>query len=186
MIRNTPSDTQTDDAPRMASLTDPTRLSLRDDVEETTHRFDHDEDYCEAEYEGRAIVGVTNGAGETFLAVHAESGATMLPNGKVDPGSDWVATGEEAAADLTGVDCRIQDAVLLRHAEHYLEGDDEPVEVTTHVVFEASPVPGADATGDVDVDVDADGVVGGWYDELPPEADLEDKPVHDDVRRFVA
>lgn len=184
MIRHDPADRTTAASSQIDSLTDPTALSLRDDVEETTHRFDHDEDYCEANYEGRAIVGVTNDAGETFLAVHEETGGAMLPNGKVEPGGDWVATGEDAAAELTGVLCEIQDAVLLRHAEHCLAGEDDPVDQTAHVVFEATPAPGVDATGKVEVDVD--GVVGGWYDELPPEADLEDKPSHDDVRRFVA
>lgn len=184
MIRHTPSDRQSDDAPPIDSLSDPSRLSRRDDVEEVTHRFDHDEDYCEAEYVGRAIVGVTNDTGETFLAVHAESGAAMLPNGKVEPNGDWVETGESAATDLAGVECRIEDVVLLRHAEHCLAGEEDPVDVTTHVVFEASPVPGADP--DRDVDIDAEGVGGGWYNEVPAEADLGDDPAHEDVRRFVA
>ncbi|MFC7046799.1 NUDIX domain-containing protein [Halobacteriaceae archaeon GCM10025711] len=115
--RTTPSGDATDDV-----LTDPSSLVDRTDVDYREHTFVHgSEEHCEADFEGRAIVGVTNDAGELLLRAHRESGGVVLPNGKVEQGEDWAAAGVRGVRRQTGLDVDVEAVERVRHVEHRVE-----------------------------------------------------------------
>jgi hypothetical protein len=161
---------------------DPTELADRDDVEEVTQPFVHeDDDYCEAAYAGRAIVGVTNDADELLLIVAENRESAVLPSPKVDHDGDWTAAAREEVEAVAGIDVRITGVERVRHAEQILGGGGEPVDVTTHLVLAAEPVaddpdlaPPEDESWTVE-----------WQDSYPHDVLDEDSPSGDDVRLFL-
>jgi hypothetical protein len=161
------------------TLTDPTTLVDRDDVDYREHTFVHEStDHCERDYAGRAIVGVTNDAGEVLLLVHEENDGAVLPNAKVEPGDDWVAAGVGEVERVTGVAAEIESVERLRIADHRLEDEDSPFQTTTHVLFRARPLSADEPSTDIDE------VTAGWFDEPPAASATGDRPVDHDVRLF--
>ncbi|WP_435347010.1 NUDIX hydrolase [Haloarchaeobius sp. HRN-SO-5] len=161
---------------------DPTELAARPGVEATTDSFPHgDEDHCEADYAGRAIVGVTNDAGELLLVVDRDAGRAVLPSPKVEYDGDWTATAREEVAEVAGLDVRITGVERVRHAEHVLEGDDEVFDETTHVVFAAEPT-----ADDPELADRTDGAWAvEWHDSYPADLFDDDSAEAEDVRSFV-
>lgn len=161
---------------------DPTELAARDDVDEVTQQFVHeDHDYCEEEYAGRAIVGVTNDADEMLLIVAEGGENAVLPSPKVDGDGDWIEAARGEVSEVAGIDVRITGVERLRHAEQILGGGGDPADVTTHLVLAGEPVaddpelaPPADESWTVD-----------WLDSYPHDMLDEDSPSGDDVRLFL-
>ncbi|WP_135534374.1 hypothetical protein [Halostella pelagica] len=172
--------TTADDA--LESVTDPTAFSDREAIDEVTDSFPHPEqDHCEADYAGRAIVGVTNEEGETLIIVDRDAGAAVLPSPKVETDGDYVAAAKEEVADVAGIDVEITGVERVRHAEHVVEGEDDPFDETTHLVFSATP---ADEYTEASVDGDESWTVE-WHDTVPADLLDDDAPPSDDVRLFV-
>jgi len=167
------------------SLTDPATLAKRGDIEATTATFEHDgADHCEAEAGGRAVVGVTNDAGEVLLWVH-DAGHAVLPNVVVDAGDDWARAARGAVADAAGVALELDGVERVREVEHVLAADRDAsdaceLETTYHVVFAATAT---DESGD-GVEARGDAWTAGWYDRLPA-ANTGERSVDADVRLFL-
>lgn len=166
----------------VAVPSDPTELAARDDVDEVTDTFPHgDEDHCEADYAGRAIVGVTNDAGEVLVVVDRDASHAVLPSPKVEYDGDWTGTAREELADIAEMEIRITGVERVRHAEHVLEGDDEVFDETTHVVLAAEPVADDHELPDL----------GGehwsleWHDSFPTELIEDGTAEAHDARLFV-
>ena len=178
-----------DGSPTVGPLTDPTALTESDDVEHLERTYLHeDADYCEAEVAGRAIVGVTNDAGEVLSLVYEDTNHVVLPNCTVDVDEDWEAVGRRTVEEATGVTADIEAPERVRTIEHVLEGDEEPLGTSHHVVFGASPVAAAGERDEPGVTDDEDWEAG-WYDEIPvPIDDSQPVVVVDaihDVRTFI-
>ncbi|NHN48684.1 NUDIX domain-containing protein [Halostella sp. JP-L12] len=179
------SDGPADDTAFLDEITDPAELADLPAVEHSEETFVHEsEDYCEAGYAGRAIVGVVTDDGVLAL-VDAEEPAAVLPNGKVEPGEDYVAAGERAVEEATGVPVRIEAPVYVRTVRHRIEDEDALDETTRHVVFRATPAtdnpkPAASAAADLDADVTAT-----WLSELPEDLANAGMQSANDVARFL-
>lgn len=175
-----------DGTSELDEIRDPATVADRPDVDRHEHTFVHgDEDHCETGYAGRAIVGVTNDDGAVLAHFDAETPAVVLPNGKVDPGEDYVAAGEAAVEERTGVPVRIESPACVRTVHHRVEGEDEPFETTRQMVFRAAPttddpepVPGGPAA-------DREQVTLAWLSELPKGLANATEPSVDDVARFL-
>ncbi|PSQ25330.1 hypothetical protein BRD03_13930 [Halobacteriales archaeon QS_9_68_17] len=188
MTRHTPtSDSPAEDTalPDDGGITDPTELLDRPAVEHSEETVVHENgDYCEAGYAGRAIVGVATD--DAVLALFdADEPAAVLPNGKVEPGEDYVATAERAVEEMTGVPARIDAPEHVRTVHHRVEGDDDPVETTRQVVFRATPTaddskPTAELAADPDAEASAL-----WLSEMPEGLANAGMQSGNDVARFL-
>ncbi|WP_276302342.1 NUDIX domain-containing protein [Halorussus lipolyticus] len=175
------------DTGSLDSLADPEDLRDDDSVRFTHEEAAHDDrTHCNTDIAGRAVVGVTNDAGEVLLAVHEAESVAMLPHGEVESGDDWVAVARRKVELTTELPFEIDGVAVVREIDHFVGNDDEPHATTYGVVFRAS------LTGDPDEAVladpghpDNDHWDAGWFgsvpDNLPPGAGL----VADDVRLFV-
>ncbi|MFC4407574.1 hypothetical protein [Haloarchaeobius iranensis] len=161
---------------------DPTELAARDDVEEVTQQFVHeDHDYCEEEYAGRAIVGVTTDAGDLLLIVAGGGENAVLPSPKVEHDDDWAEAARAEVSEVAGIDVRITGVERLRHAEQVLGGGGDPADVTTHLVLAAEPV-----AADPELAPPEDGSwTVEWVDSYPHHMLDEDSPSGDDVGLFL-
>lgn len=163
---------------------DPETASDRADVgyEERTYTHD-DQSHCEADAKGRVVVGITNDDGEVLVAVHTEGPHALLPNSTLDEGERWLATAREAAEDVAEASVTIGDPVRVRRVEHFTDRDDDPHNVTHHVVLDATL--GPDASDEVAVEDrnDEEWVVD-WYDAVSVDGD-EDGDTLDDIRAFI-
>ncbi|WP_396612648.1 hypothetical protein ACH9L7_05065 [Haloferax sp. S1W] len=178
MSEHTHSDEITAESSTGRHLPDPAALADREDIDYCEHTFVHeDADFCERDYAGRAIVGVTNDAGELLLRIHQESGAGVLPNVKITAADDYVAEAVRAVNEQTGIDVEVESIERCRLAEHDVEGEDTSIDATTHVVLSASPV------SDDDPHSETDGVTAEWRDAVPDANG--DHPADDDVRLFI-
>lgn len=186
MSRNpSTSDAPTDDSALPTNLTDPAEIADRPDVEHSEHTFVHaDEDHCEAGYAGRSVVGVVHD-GDVLAHVDLSHPAAVLPNGKVEPGDDYVTVGEAAVEEHTGVPVRIETPVRVRTAHHRVEGADEPFETTRQVLFRAVPTVEDPAPEPGGVAADQDGVSLTWLSELPAELADESDPAVADIERVL-
>ncbi|NHN61318.1 MULTISPECIES: hypothetical protein [Halorussus] len=175
----------TDDVPPTDSLTDPETLRDREDVrftEETVVRGDRD--HCATDIAGRAVVGVTDGAGAVLLAIHEADQVGMLPHGPVDPGDDWAEVARDTVEPVTGVPFELDGVEVVRELDHVVEGEDEPHSSTHNVIFRASLADAAAREADPSLD-ENDHWNAGWFDEVPDELVPDEGPVEDDVRMFV-
>jgi hypothetical protein len=126
----------TDEVSPSELLFDPGTLRDREGVRFTEEEAIHeDRDHCNTD---RAVVGVTNDAGEVLLAVHKEESVAMLPHGEVGSGDDWAAVAREKIEITTDLLCEIDDVEAVREIDHFVEGEDEPHSTTYGVVFRAS------------------------------------------------
>ncbi|WP_115865705.1 hypothetical protein [Halorussus litoreus] len=173
------------DASPFESFSDPETLREHEDVPYTEKtRIRDDRDHCATDIEGRAIVGVTDDAGDVLLAVHEEAPVASLPHAAVESGDDWVAVARDAVETVTGVPFDIDGVEIVREIDHVVEGEDEP-QVTTHnVLFRASLAGDRARADDPSLDEndhwDAD-----WFGEVPDEAAEAGDFVADDVGQFV-
>ncbi|UPV76501.1 hypothetical protein M0R89_18375 (plasmid) [Halorussus limi] len=186
-------DTQaTDDAPSaqtppIDSLIDPERLRDCEDVPFTEETAVHDDrDHCNTDIEGRAVVGVTNDAGEVLLAVHEEESVAMLPHAGVEPGDDWVAVGRDTVEITTELPFEIDGVAVVREIDHVVEGEDEPHATTYGVVFRASLAcdPERAVVGDPS-HPENEHWNAEWFDAVPENTPQGDGLVEDDIRLFV-
>ncbi|MCU4719345.1 hypothetical protein [Halapricum hydrolyticum] len=139
-------------------------------------------DHCEADGEGRVVVGVTDEEGAALLLVDQDRSIAMLPNATIDAGDGWLPAGRRAVADATGLEVTIGDPVRVRRIEHTTEESDTPHNATWHVVFRASPT-GCDPAAPDDTPFEA-----GWYERLPVEMSDDPSTRGDalaDVRSFL-
>lgn len=181
------SDSPADDTalPDATEITDPSELADHPAVEHGEETVDHENgDFCEAGRAGRAIVGVVTD--DAVLAfIHGEEPAAVLPNGKVEPGEDYVATAEQTVEETAGVSARIEAPVYVRTVRHRIEGEDVPVETTRHVVFRATPATDdPELTASAAADLDAD-VTATWLSELPDGLANAGMQSANDVARFL-
>ncbi|NEU58017.1 NUDIX hydrolase [Halorussus sp. MSC15.2] len=174
----------TDDVSPADSLTDPERLRDRADVPFTSEEAMHDDrDHCNTDTAGRAVVGLTNDAGDVLLAVHKEESVAMLPHCGVEPGEDWAAVARGTVEITTDLPFELDGVEAVREIDHFAEGEDEPHATTYGVVFRAS-VAGdpdtADPSHDENEHWDAD-----WFDAVPENTPEGSGLVEDDIRLFV-
>jgi uncharacterized protein YunC (DUF1805 family) len=180
-----PTDSGTDFT--LDSLADPEDLREDEEVRFTDEEAIHDDrDHCNVDIEGRAVVGVTNDAGEVLLAVHKEEGVAMLPHGAVESGDDWVAVARRKAGITTDLDFVIDRVEVVREIDHFAEGEDEPHATTYGVVFHASFVGDPESTSAENPSHpdnehwDAD-----WFGAVPENIPEGFGLVEDDIRLFV-
>ncbi|WP_435181892.1 hypothetical protein [Halorussus sp. AFM4] len=174
------------DVPPTDSLTDPERLRDREGVrftEETVVR--EDRDHCATDVAGRAVVGLTDGAGAVLLAIHETDAVGMLPHGPVDPGEDWAEVARDTVELVTGVPFELDGVEVVRGLDHVAEDEDEPHASTYNVVFRASLADEAARATDPSLD-ENDHWNADWFDSVPDDLLPDDGGrVADDVRLFV-
>lgn len=195
-----PADSSTTDAPSAAdssldSLADPASLCDCEEIRFTDETAVHDDrDHCNTDIDGRAVVGVTNDAGEVLLAVHREETVAMLPHGRVESGDDWLATARRKVEITTDLPFEIDGVEAVREIDHVVEGEDDPHATTYGVVFRASLVADsadADDSADDPADVadpgtdDNDHWDADWFDAVPENTPPGSGLVADDIRLFV-
>jgi hypothetical protein len=167
------------------STFDPGTVAERAGVDSTDRTYVHETtDHCEVDAAGRVVVGVTDDRGRCLLLVDHERSIAVLPNAVVAPGDDWLTAAREVVAEATGLDVVIDDPVRVRRVEHTTEETDEPHNVSSHVLFEATcPDDDSDLTTTEDSSFEV-----GWYDGLPVEIP-DDLPrggdVLEDIGAFV-
>jgi hypothetical protein len=177
----------TDDAPPADSLTDPKRLRDDDEIPFTEETAVHeDRNHCNTDIVGRAVIGVTNDAGEVLLAVHKEESVAMLPHHAVEPGDDFVAVGRETVEITTELPFEIDGVEVVREIDHVVEGEAEPHATTYGVVFRASlagdPESAAVESPSHDENEHWDAA---WFDAVPETNPPGDGLVEEDIRLFV-
>lgn len=155
------------------SLTDPESIRDRDGVEYDERTYVHgDPEHCEADADGRTIVGVTDGSGRTLLLVDESESVALLPNEPVEPGGDWADCARRVAEATVGHPVEIDAVERVRAVRHRVEGDGDLQTRTHHVVFRASleveePAGGLDVEGSGDWNA-------GWYGAAPVDVDPEE------------
>lgn len=162
---------------------DPEQLfeNERTDTERRTYTHEN-ADHCEADADGRAIVGVTSEDGRVLLLVNSEEDHTILPNDTVAPGEDWATVGQSWVEKSAGIDITLDDVERVRRVEHVVDGESTPHSVAHHVVFGASVA----SAGTIPDGLCADDPWElGWYDELPLDTDDDDAGVLADIRLFL-
>lgn len=173
-------------------LADPETLTARDDVAVSESTYPHEDfDHCEADSDGRVVVGVTTDAGEVLLQVHESEDHVLVPNEVVADG-DWDGAARRAAEQF-GVTVELDGVERVRVVEH-VEVDERPedpdaipedaefVERTHHVVVGASVA----AEEVPDPSADSDDWTVGWYHELPVDVpDDASGDSLDDIRTFL-
>ena len=166
------------------STFDPETAAERGAVEYAERTYVHETaDHCEADANGRVVVGVTDDRERCLLLVDRERSIAVLPNAVVAPGADWDTAAREAVAEAGGLDIDVVEPIRVRRVEHTTEEADDPHNVSDHVLFEADVVGDSDPTTPDDSPFEA-----GWYDALPVEIP-DDLPrggdVLEDIGAFV-
>lgn len=153
---------------------DPEEVQSRDGVHATTERQPHDSpDHCGVGTVGRAVIDVTNDAGEHLLLINDEAGVALFPNETVDANDEWLTTATETVEGPTSITVDIDEILAVRTVEHVLPDDES--HLTTHrIVFSATPTGGSIRDCKLTVDKGSDDWRVGWFDELPE--DIETPP----------
>jgi hypothetical protein len=187
MPEHTTQDGSEADPSTAVSVTDPAALADHAGVEHREETNVHDdENHCEADVEGRTVVGVTDEDGALLLRINRGRSAALLPNEKVRADEDWAAVGRRAVEALTGLSVRIDAPVRVRRVKHVVEGEDEPHATAHHVVFEASPETARPDGPEPQVpDEQADEWEAEWFDAFPTELTDSYGPAEDDIRLFL-
>ena len=179
MIRNT-SETATGSESATDPI-DPESLADTAAVEVQEATFTHeDADHCEAGAAGRAIVGVTDNAGEILLCIRGDGDHAILPNGIVENEGEWRETAREAVETL-GVDIDLDGVERVRRVDHEPEGGTH-LETTHHVVFRATH--SGEGRDEPAIACD-DEWTARWVAESPVDLDREGESVSDDIRLFL-
>ncbi|WP_137286203.1 NUDIX domain-containing protein [Halorussus salinisoli] len=176
-----------EEQPPVESFSDPEILRDRAGVRFTHEEAVHDDrDHCNTDIDGRAVVGVTNDAGEVLLAVHREESVAMLPHGGVEPGDDWAAVARQTVEITTELPFEIDGVKVVREIDHFAKGEDEPHATTYGVVFHASltgdpkSASAESPSHDDNEHWDAD-----WFGEAPENTPEGFDLPEDDIRLFV-
>lgn len=179
------SDLHTPAADSRSDQLEPTTLAERDDVEYAERTVTHETtDHCEADADGRVVVGVSGPDGDLLVLEDGETGLAALPNGTVDAKEDWHAVAREVAAEFANQPVTLDEPVRVRRVEHVLEDDPEPHSVTHQVVFPAS-VEGADDPPEPSVD-DHEPWIAGWRHDLPDAVEGESSNPVADIEIFLS
>lgn len=152
---------------------DPQTAQSREDVRATTEQQPHDSpDHCNVGTVGRAVIDVTNSAGEHLLLINENAGVALFPNETVD--DEWLTTAAETVEGQTGFTVDIDGILAVRTVDHVLPDDDEPHLTTHRIVFSATATGGEIRDCKQTVDSGSDDWRAGWFDELPE--DIETPP----------
>lgn len=160
----------------IATLTDPASLRDRDDVEFVADTHDGEREFHDADVAGRAVVGLTNDAGEVLLLEHPEQ-PPILPMCTLDSGDDWAAVGRGTVDNVRGLTVDLDRVERVRALTYEADGE---THTNYYVVFRASVAPDGTLPADPTIDDPEWGV--DWYDEVPPEADGS---LAEDIRLFL-
>jgi hypothetical protein len=153
---------------------DPEAAQSRDGVRATTERQSHDSpDHCGVGTVGRAVIDVTNDAGEHLLLINEQEGVALFPNETVDSNDEWLTVATETVEGQTGFTVDIDEILAVRTVEHVLQ-DDVPRLTTHRIVFSATATGGEIRDCKQTVDSGSDDWRAGWFDELPE--DIETPP----------
>lgn len=146
---------------------DPETIRSREAVVSTTEQHDHDSrDHCSTGTVGRAVVDVTNEAGEHLLLVSDEHGVALLPNETVEADEKWLTVASETVDDQTGITADIEAVLAVRTVEHVV--DEEEPHLTTHrIVFDATATGGEIQACKRTAENGSGEFRAGWFDELP-------------------
>lgn len=169
--------TPDDGTSAVRTLTDPAALADHDDVDYVTERFDEDRPFRDAAVAGRAIVGLTNAAGDVLLFEHDEQ-PPILPTCRVDPGDDWAAVGRGTVDDVPGLSIELQRVERVRALDYDVDGESG---TNYYVVFRAAVA--GDGTAPSEPTVDDQGWDAGWYDAVPDDVPTDD--LAEDIRLFL-
>lgn len=162
---------------------DPAALADREGIEVEDRTYTHeDRDHCEADADGRVVVGIARDDGDLLLLLDPTDEHAILPNCVVDPDEDWTTVARETVEGTTGVPVTIEGVEAVRRIEHVCEGEN-PHNETFHVVFRGS-VADEGAAADPTVDDDTDWTAG-WYDHLPIAVGDDPGDAVADIRRFL-
>jgi len=183
------SSTDADSNSTLDFLSDPGDLRDREEVRFTHEEAVHDDrDHCNVDIEGRAVVGVTNDAGEVLLAVHKEEGVAMLPHGAVESDDDWIAVARRKGEITTELDFEIDGVEVVREIDHFAEGEDEPHATTYGVAFHASlagATESVSASAETPSHPDNEHWDAEWFNTVPGNTPEGSGLVEDDIRLFV-
>jgi len=164
----------------LTELTDP--AALRDDdtvaFREATELADADHFENHREWDGMAIVGVTDDA-DRLLQLRNEDDHAILPHGAVEPEEDYAAVAREAAAEAADLPVEIETVERVRHVHYRLDTDESRRTERYDVLFRA--VPATDATPASDRDC----WTATWSDEMPENPDWDHEDVLADIRLFL-
>lgn len=178
------SDSHTQIADPRSDHLEPATLADRDDVEFAERTYTHEStDHCEADADGRVVVGVTRSDGALLVLEHRESGHAILPNCTVDVTDDWRDVARETATEIANRPLTLGEPVRARRVEHVLEDDPEPHSITHQVVF-AAGTEGSDDAPEPSVDDDTPWTAG-WRHDLPDAVEDESGDPVADIEAFL-
>jgi hypothetical protein len=155
---------------------------LRDDprVPFEDARMDHDSrDHCSTDIAGRAVLGITNDAGEVHVLDHHDSEMYVLPNAPVpSDDADWAAAARDIVEVWDGL--TVESVELVREVAHYAPDEDDPHTTSKTVLF------GGSATGDAatDLSIPGDDWSADWHASPPVDLDELGSPLADDLAYF--
>jgi len=165
---------------------DPQTLTSRSDVRVTTERTPHESrDHCSTGTVGRAVIGVTNDAGEVLLLINDEHGIALLPNETVEADDSWLAVARDTVAGYTGISVDIEEVLAVRTVDHVTDDDEDPHLTTHRVVFAATATGGEIRECKRRAENGSDGFRAGWFDSLPDGIDPAPGGASNDLELFV-
>jgi len=147
------------------SLTDPVSLADSEGVEYLAETHDDDRPFHDADADGAAVVGVTDGDGAVLLLEHPDQ-PPILPMCRVEPGGDWAAVGRGTVDDVPGLEIDLVGVERVRALEY---SDDGQTCTNYYVIFRGAVAPDGDLPAEPTVDDpewDA-----GWYGTVEGRTD---------------
>lgn len=165
------------------SVIDPATLADNEEFDIRQRTYSNgNQDHCEADAAGRAIVGVTDEEKRLLLLINPATDHAVLLNDTVAPDEDWAIIAQHRVKEMAGIDVTLDAVLRVRRVDHVIDGESTPRSTTYHVVFSAS-VASPGATLDGLCDDNAWEI--GWYTDLPVEVDNDESGVLDDIELFL-
>jgi hypothetical protein len=171
----------TDDPTADATLSDPTTLLDREDVDvRDRHETADDEQFADHEsWAGMAVVGITDDDGRLLLLRHEDDDHAILPHRPVEPGDDYAAVAREAAAEAADLQVTLDSVERVRRVEFSHADDDARTTRRFDVLFRAS------LDGDGTPTSERDCWTATWAREVPDNPDWDHEDVLSDIRAFL-
>jgi len=170
----------TDDPTADATLSDPTTLLDRDEVDVRDRHETADADtFADHEsWDGMAAVGIADDDGRLLLLRREDGDHAILPHRPVEPGGDYAAVARAAAAEAADLQVTLDGVERVRRVE-FTHADDGRTASRLDALFRASP------DGDAAPTAGRDCWTATWAREVPENPEWDHEDVLDDIRAFL-